>query len=492
VILRSLRARLLIGTTAITAGALIILGLTIDVAVRHILLEEFDAAMVAKAKSLASMVEQHRKGITFEFSSDLMPEFASPRDPEYFQIWVSGKTLARSTSLRTTDLAAPPSADGIRSGWTVLPDGRHGRMVSFAFKPYIDPDERTESESSQVPCLIIVARDTLALDHTRSRLRWAAVILSAGAVSLSGIALLLLVHLSTRPVRGLTAQIASMNGQDLGARLDPRDLPSELVPIVDRLNDLLTRLAAVIERERSFTADAAHELRTPLAGLRATLEVCRSRPRDAGSYEVVLDKSLEQLAALQSLVESLLMLARADAGQVAAQREEVDLAAILGDCWATFESRAIKRQLSVQKQWPHDCHVTADRQFLLVVINNLLDNAVSHADAGGQIQLNVNEQERQVILQISNSDSRLNATDLEHIFERFWRGDASRSQTGLHAGLGLGLCQKLLKLMNGSILAEKREGMFRVTIALLRPTNASTSGTTPPRAPATAAACEVC
>jgi len=464
--LRSLRTRLLIGTTAITAGALIVLGLTIDVAVRHILLEEFDAAMLAKAKSLASMVEQHQKGITFEFSTDLMPEFSSPRDPEYFEIWVNGRTLACSTSLARADLAAAPSNDGMHCGWTVLPDGRNGRMISLNFKPYIDPDERSESEGAQVPCMIIVARDTLALDHTRSRLRWAAVILSAAAVSLSGIALLLLVHLSTRPIRGLTAQIAATNEQDLGARLDPRDLPSELIPVVDRLNDLLARLAAVIERERSFTADAAHELRTPLAGLRATPGVCRSRPRDVGGYEAVLDKSLEQLAALQSLVESLLMLARADAGQVVVSRENVDLSALLDECWEVFEPRAAKRQLSVQKQWPEVCHVTADRQFLLVVINNLLDNAVSHADAGGELRIETSERDHQVLLEISNSDSRLLARDIEHIFERFWRGDASRSQTGLHAGLGLGLCRKLLMLMGGTISAEKRDGIFSLLVML--------------------------
>src|SRR5438445_13107401 len=103
--IRSLRSRLLIGTTAVTAAALFILGAAIETTVRRALLSEFDAALTAKAASVASMVEQHGGRVQFEFQSSMMPEFAATKNPEYFQVWLNDRPFVRSSSLGTSDLA---------------------------------------------------------------------------------------------------------------------------------------------------------------------------------------------------------------------------------------------------------------------------------------------------------------------------------------------------------------------------------------------------
>lgn len=464
---RSLRARLLVGATAITAAALIVLGFTIDEAVRHVLLSEFDAALLAKAQSLASMVEQHRGRVAFEFDPDRMPEFKAAQNPEYFEIWLEGRPFARSASLADRNFPSTPDiADYV--SWTTLPDGRRGRAISFHFKPYVDPDEKNSvaHRSSLPQASLIVARDTLALDRTRSRLRWAIILLSAGAVTVCGAALLLLVHLATRPVRKLAARIEAIDETDPGVRLDGQNLPSELSPVVDRLNELLGRLAVVLERERAFTADAAHELRTPLAGLRATLEVCRARPREAAGYEGTIDKTLEQIDRLQTLVENLLLLARAESGQVTVQPQPADVVAMIDESWAELAGPAARKGLRLKRELPESLMVTCDPPSLRVVINNLLDNAVSHADPGGEIRIHAAADNGAVQLTISNTGSRLAADDVPRVFERFWRGDASRTGAGRHVGLGLGLCRRLLSLGGNSINVESMDGIFTATISL--------------------------
>jgi len=206
--IRSLRARLLIGTTAITAAALLLLGWAIDHSIRRMLLAEFDNALLAKAKSLSSMVEYHDGKVEFEFDPAWMPEFTTPNNPDYFEIWIDGRSFARSKSLGASELGSAPPKD-LPADWSRLPDGRRGRTVGLAFPPFVDPDERLV-HGAPLPVIhasLVVARDTRALDATLSHLRWIALLMCAGVVVISGAALLLLVSFATRPVRTLAHRI---------------------------------------------------------------------------------------------------------------------------------------------------------------------------------------------------------------------------------------------------------------------------------------------
>ncbi|HEX4794888.1 MAG TPA: ATP-binding protein [Humisphaera sp.] len=483
--IRSLRARLLIGTTVITTAALLLLGWAIDHSVRRTLLAEFDNALLAKAKSLSSMVEYHNGTTEFEFDPAWMPEFTTPTNPDYFEIWVDGQPFARSQSLGKSELGSAPQWD-LAAIWSRLPDGRTGRTVGLAFPPFVDPDERVAG-ASPVPAIrasLVVARDTRGLDATLSHLRWIALLTCAAVVGISGAALLLLVSVATRPVRVLAHRIESLTESDLNLQLASTSVPLELAPVVDRLNGLLTRLADAFTRERSFTADVAHELRTPLAGIRATLEVCRTRPRDVAGYEATIDKSLDQLLRLQSLVENLLLLARADAGQVRLNLAAFELRAFIEDCWAPFETTADKQELQIDFQLPDECAVVADRQFLAIVMTNLFDNAVSYCTAGGRIELRVaatgTQSGTQIILELSNSADVLPTAQLAQVFARFWRGDTSRAATGRHAGLGLSLCKRLLELMGSEIAVQSlANGTFAVHLKLTRAATARPTSESP-------------
>jgi two-component system sensor histidine kinase BaeS len=134
------------------------------------------------------------------------------------------------------------------------------------------------------------------------------------------------------------------------------------------------------------------------------------------------------------------------------------LRGIIDECWALLRERASARRLIVEQHVPPRCDTTGDADKLRIILQNLLDNAVSHADEGGRIRIEVEAAEQRVTVRITNSGSQITAVDVPRLFERFWRGDESRTDAGLHCGLGLSLCQRLTTLLGGEIVAESITG----------------------------------
>jgi signal transduction histidine kinase len=157
------------------------------------------------------------------------------------------------------------------------------------------------------------------------------------------------------------------------------------------------------------------------------------------------------LLQMQGLVENLLLLARAEGGQLTLRVAEVEVGELVRECWAMHEARARERGLAVAVDIADRYMVHGDREFLRIVINNLLDNAVSYANNGGRVQVSVVREDSKVMVRVSNTGSTLTARELPQVFERFWRKEMSRSQTGLHAGLGLSLSQRLMVLQGGEL-----------------------------------------
>ena len=466
--IRSLRMRLFLGVTAVSALILGILAIGIEEALRHTLKHEFDRVLLAKARSLASMVELTGDNIHFDYQASQFPEFAAGSHRAYFEILLDGVPAHHSDSLGEAHLTASPpdETDGEATSFT-LPDGRRGRLLAIPFSPLLDDEGKSPPPNRKIPAgVLLVAQDSDDLDHTVNRLVLMTVSFCGVATLLSGVALIGVVGRAIRPVDKLARQIESLRETDLATPLEIRDLPSELAPVVDRLNGLLGRLDAAFVRERAFTADVAHELRTPLAGLLATLEVARTRPRDAAGYESAIDKSLAILGQMQGLVENLLLLARADSGQLKMRTDPVDVEVLLEESRLPFERAAAARQLSFSIHAEGSAQAVGDRDFLRVIVNNLFDNAVSYAAPASTIEARIYSADDRLMIQIANESRGLTSIDLPRLFERFNRKDASRSATGIHAGLGLGICRRLAELQDGTIGLRLEGDRFIVTVDL--------------------------
>lgn len=476
--MRSLRNRLVAATLAATLLILLAAGCFLYGLIRSALLAEFDTALLAKARALASLSELDAGRFELDLEAAQMPGFEPGQRPEYFKIWSSdGSTLARSASLAQASLDGVASQSGEASyRFVELPDGRPGRQVMIATRIRTDAgiDGETENDaespavsSAQAEVTIAVARDTLDFRQTLWQLLLLLGSVSLGAALLSAVVLMAVVSFTLKPVKDLAAQISQIDAANV-ASLGPLSCSiEELDPVVHRLNELLKRLDKVLTRERAFTAEVAHELRTPLAAISAALEVCALRPREQAEYREVIRRCLATTHTMHAMVENLLTLARADAGQLVLRRESFDLAEFAAECWRPFEEPAAERSLLVSGPGSAEpVRVATDREKLRLVLQNLVDNAVRHANDGGRVAIHVARDANEAVLEVRNTGCTLSPDALDNVFEPFWKGDAARTEGAEHCGLGLPLCRKIVEILDGSITATVDDGSFTVRLRL--------------------------
>ena len=464
----SVRRRLLLGSAAVVVVVVAALAVVLYASVRSWLLAEFDRGLLAQAQALAAVTEVQQGKLKIDFEAGAPTEFLGGRQAQYFELWEAGEPAARSASMQGRDLPLVPAAPDGAYRYIVLPDGRPGRQIALFVRPHPD-DEAGSRANAAAPsqATLLVARDTEHLLSALAHLRW----LLAGACSAAVLACLGLmawtVRRGLRPVATIADRIESVGRKDLSDRLEIDGVPRELLPIVHRLNELLQRLHAAFVRERAFSADVAHELRTPLAGLETALEVCSSRQRQPQDYQKVVRHCLHAVRQMHAMVDNLLVLARAEAGNIALERTTFSLPSLIDETWQQFTPRAAERGLRVARCTAAGAAIHNDREKLRIILHNLFDNAVTHADPGGHVRIELAQTNGTAHLTVANSGSRLSDDQLSCVFDRFWRGDAGRADTGAHCGLGLSISKELVQLLGGELAVESRRGgEFRVRLAV--------------------------
>ena len=439
------------------------------VAISRALVASFDTVLVSTARTISGSVERTDAGLRADIDETEMPEFRRSDKPDYYEVWrEDGPVLARSSSLRAGNLGRFESELGTFVVRNVrLPDGRPGRAACLRFKPLVD--DESKRPASTPDAVLIVARGTAALDAEIAELRWLLAAGTGGTLALALLVAAVVVRRGLGPLDALAARIAAIEPGQPAARVAMDQMPRELAPVVQRLNDLLQRLADAFERERTFTADAAHELRTPLAGLRSTLEVALSRPRGSAEYRQAMAECFDIVRRTDALVTSLLTLARLEGGPGPLRRESIALGEAVRDALQPLEDRIAARRVAVESQVPADLRVATDRVTLGMVLTALLENATTYANEGGRIEITATTADWSVTLVIANTGCRLSEDDVSHVFERFWRADSSRTDTGTHCGLGLAIVRRAVESLGGTAAASVAGEVFTVRIALPQP-----------------------
>jgi signal transduction histidine kinase len=273
------------------------------------LAHQFDASLASVAQVLAASIERDENEVELELQVQRTPAFQNAGQPTYYQLWGSdGTTLARSPLLGARDL--PRVAKAVKAPvFTTIydEDARPQRVMGLTFIA----KDGDGNEAADTPLAgrdgfaLAVARDASDLYDQLRSLGWLLILASAVMIVLSFLIGAPIVGRGLRPLHRIAAEIAAVKVDDLTTRIGTAHVPAEVTPIKDRLNELLSRLEASFLRERRFNADVAHELRTPLAGIRTTIEVALARERDVTEYRAALGDCLEITAGMQSVVNNL-------------------------------------------------------------------------------------------------------------------------------------------------------------------------------------------
>ncbi len=439
--------------------------------IRRALISEFDSSLVSTATMVAAFVEIEGDRIVVDSEVEEMVAFRDSDHPTYYQIWdLDGQVIAKSRLLDSRDLPCVHGALGVRVRRAPRDprDDRPLRAVGLRFTPQAEEDQEGSSPETpeQRALVMAVARDATRLYGQLAFLGW--LLLAAGSAT-AGLALLVavcVVRRGLRPLEVLAAEIAVISEEDLGTRVGGTDIPVEIAPMRDRLNGLLSRLERAFDRERRLTADVAHELRTPLAGIRTTMDVALARQRDTAEYRAALSECRDIILGLQTLVGNLLALARLEACRSATSVEHVALAELVDSTWRQFSARAASRDLVFENRIADDLMMDQNSPQLSIILSNLLSNAVDYADVGGRIWSAAREVDEAVELTVSNTGCALTSEESAHVFDRFWRANTSRSEIGVHSGLGLTLVREMAKALRGSASVEVRDGTFTARIVL--------------------------
>lgn len=269
----------------------------------------------------------------------------------------------------------------------------------------------------------------------------------------------------TRPVREITRTARCIRATTLGERLTVAKLPEELADLADTFNDMLDRLEEAFARLARFSADIAHELRTPLATLRGQAEVALRQPRSAGEYRDVLGSCLEECARLTRLIDGLLFLARAENPRTQVERETVEVGRELTAVREFYEAKAADAGVRLEVSAPEGLVASLDRLLLQRALVNLVDNALTHTPEGGTVTLSATRKDGQLCVEVTDTGKGIPETHLPHLFDRFYRVDRARSSATGGVGLGLAIVKGIAELHGGSVALTSAAGRgTRVTL----------------------------
>jgi two-component system sensor histidine kinase QseC len=470
----SIRRRLLValalGFTVLVAAAAIF----VERSVRSRLTDEFDATLVAHARAMSALTEVNEKGqIEFDYSPAHMPEYERAADPDYFQFWRDDGSPSYRSPRLPRDLPPEPSASGRTIARDVaLPDGRRGRQIQVAFTPNVEPEEDDDGERD-VPraagpprtLVLVVARGRDPLDRLIAATRWTVFGAGGATILLALVLVWRALAIGLRPVDVIARRVGSVDAERLGTRIVLPRAPVELAPIVAQVNAMLVRLEESFARERRFTGNVAHELRTPIAELRSLAEVGARWADDRESVERFFGDVRDIAARMETVIADLLLLARCQAGVERIEPAPTAVRAMVSSTWARYAVAASSTGLRLHLDVPDDLVVESDPGKLEILLSNVLGNAVSYARPNGEIRCVGGRDGERFRLEIANPAEPLADGDLAHLAEPFWRGDRARSASD-HAGLGLSVVAAVATLLRMDVgFVQDRDGTFRVRLA---------------------------
>jgi two-component system heavy metal sensor histidine kinase CusS len=269
-----------------------------------------------------------------------------------------------------------------------------------------------------------------------------------------------------KPVALVTETARRIHPTNLGERIKAAGLPAELLALADTLNRMLDRLEQSFTRLSRFSADIAHELRTPVNNLRGSIEVTLARTRTVDQYRDVLGSNLEECGRLTRMIDSLLFLARAENPQQQIITENFDVGSELTTVCEFFEAVASENGVKLTVAVPAGVRADFNRPMFQRAVCNLVANAVSHTPSGGLVTLTASSNGTATIVEVVDTGCGIAEAHLPHVFDRFYRADPVRTSSNGNVGLGLAIVKSIVELHGGAVAITSVVGQgTRITLS---------------------------
>ncbi len=460
----SIKARIIVFYSAVLFVTLSALGISLYFSLSKIVYDSIDSSLLSRAKALATLVNNDHNEMEFEFSDEVMWEYNSPKAKSFFQIRRSdGTTLEKSASLKDSEL--PFSRKGIQTDFeTIFLNGAPARLVNFHA-----PDENENTAKSKGHSLIIQCAEDMRSQINllnRYRIVLSISILSIMVISASGG--FFIAKKALTPVKEISETIDRISESNLSERITVEKIPRELRVLASSFNRTFDTLERAFNRQRQFAADASHELRTPLSVILSQSEIILRKERSSEEYKNALTAIMEATRMMSEIIRKLLTLARLGADKVDLKIENINLSEIIREPVKLLTPLADRKGISINISAGGQYVIRGDREALLELFVNIIDNAIKYNIPQGRIDISIKKEKAFVVTEIIDTGIGIPEEDLGKVFDRFYRVDKSRSKESGGSGLGLSICNEIVKLHEGRMEIKSRLGSGTVVSIYLK------------------------
>ncbi|WP_354687943.1 heavy metal sensor histidine kinase [Cupriavidus necator] len=327
---------------------------------------------------------------------------------------------------------------------------------SPASPPLVMGKETTALGDSGAEVLVTIAQSGLERVQVVTRFKNSLLLGTTVGVILTAMVGAAIARRELQPTQRLVQQVNRINVEQLSYRVDAPTRPAEVREIANAFNEMLQRLETGYERLYRFSADLAHDMRTPLNNLIGHAEVALSKERTAAEYALLMEEGLLEYQRLSRMIDAMLFLARADGANIRLDTVSIDLAEELSKLADYFSMLAEERGITISVT--ANGRLMADPMLFRRAINNLLVNAVEHAESDSTVVIRSAHIGGDVVIHVTNRGQAIPEWDIAHIFERFYRADRARSNSHRSTGLGLAIVRSIMDLHGGTAGAENLEG----------------------------------
>jgi heavy metal sensor kinase len=447
----SIGLRLTLWYLAIFALGQFAFGAGMWLVLRHHLVNLVDDNLRDQTEDLRNFLEAQKitAGLA-KFQEEVTETYSQEHSGEYLALFAfDGDPVYVSDFLKNNGLAVPASTDGV--SWPPSASFEDRTIAGKQLRFY-----RSRIDTHGIPFTVTLGAPTTEVWETLRAFRNYLLLFAPLVLLTSALGGYWLSHRALAPVDALTRTARQISGQNLSSRLEKLDTGDELQRLSETLNEMLGRIERAFLQVTQFTADASHELRTPISLMRTEAEVALRKPRDADAYREALQHILKETERTSVLIEHLLALARADSGREFLKPAHVDLGELLRECMQEWKSLAACHGHEFTLRCPQGAQVCvmADESALRRVLAILLDNAIKYTPAPGRIDVFCTEHERRAVVSVTDTGIGISPEEHSKIFERFYRVDKARGRAIGGAGLGLAIARWIVERHGGTITIE--------------------------------------